>query len=174
LTFSQISPDEKIARVLIDVMATEAKSLAGMPRLTPKPTSPPIPGESVTCETLEEAQEYYFLPDAFKRIKHPLVRRSDLQGILLVLCPPGRDVGPSTPFPSQQSSLPTNSRQGGRSQHRCSLYFPWDDEQYEDVQGKCGSGPFAPRFLTIPSMGPPPVHCSQALLTPNELVSWST
>jgi hypothetical protein len=30
LTFSQILLDEKIARVLIDVMTTEAKSLVGM------------------------------------------------------------------------------------------------------------------------------------------------
>jgi hypothetical protein len=118
LTFSQISLDEKIARVLIDVMATEAKSLAGMPRLTPKPTSPPIPGESVTCETLEEAQEYYFLPDAFKRIKHPLVRRSDLQGILLVLCPPGRRccemLGRRHHFPlSSQAYLQIHDRVAG-------------------------------------------------------------
>lgn len=99
-------------------MATEAKSLAGMPRLTPKPTSPPIPGESVTCETLEEAQEYYFLPDAFKRIKHPLVRRSDLQGILLVLCPPGRRccemLGRRHHFPlSSQAYLQIHDRVAG-------------------------------------------------------------
>ena len=45
---SQISPNEKIARVLIDVIAIEAKKAwLEWPRLTPKPTSPPIPNESV-------------------------------------------------------------------------------------------------------------------------------
>ena len=151
-------------------MAAEAKSLAGMPRLTPKPTSPPIPGESVTCETLEEAQEYCFLPDAFKRNKHPLVRRSNLQGILLVLCPSGRRccemLGRRHHFPlSSRAYLQIHDRVAGLN-IAVPFNFPWDDE-HMGVQGKCGSGSLAPK-VSHNSIhgGPRPVHCSQALLTP--------
>jgi hypothetical protein len=76
-----------------------------------------------------------------------------------------RDAGPSTPFPSQQSRLPTNSRQGDWSRHRSSLHFPRNDEHIRMCKASaevvlCS---LAPRFSIH---GPPrQSQYSQALMT---------